>query len=156
MRAQEKGIRIALASARPAPGLFKERDALSLTKFGGILMSYNGGRIVEAATGKVLFETSMDLEETREVLRQLEACKAGDITLEELNAAKEAILSSLRATHDSPGAIEGYYATGALSGMSMTPAQYMEKVEQVTLQQVVEAANTVKLHSSFFLKGVSA
>jgi predicted Zn-dependent peptidase len=40
--------------------------------------------------------------------------------------------------------------------MGMTPAQYMEKVEQVTLQQVVDAANTVQLHSSFFLKGVSA
>ena len=72
MAAQKKGIRIALASARPAPGLFKERDALELTKFGGILMSYNGGKIVEAATGNVLFETSMDMETTRSVLRFLE------------------------------------------------------------------------------------
>ena len=72
MAAQEKGIRIALASARPAPGLFKERDALELTKFGGILMSYNGGKIVEAATGRVLFETAMDMETTRAVLRFLE------------------------------------------------------------------------------------
>ncbi|MBR4863186.1 MAG: HAD family phosphatase [Oscillospiraceae bacterium] len=72
MKAQEKGIRIALASARPAPGLFKERDALELAKFGGILMSYNGGKIVEAATGKVLFETAMELQTTKTVLRFLE------------------------------------------------------------------------------------
>ena len=72
MAAQEKGIRLALASARPSPGLFKERDILRLQDHNGILMSYNGGRIVDAATGKVLFETSMDLEETRQVLRQLE------------------------------------------------------------------------------------
>ena len=72
MRAQEKGIRIALASARPAPGLFKERDALSLTKFGGILMSYNGGKIVAAATGDVLFETAMDMQAAKDVLRFLE------------------------------------------------------------------------------------
>ena len=72
MAAQKKGIRLALASARPSPGLFKERDILRLQDHKGILMSYNGGRIVDAATGKVLFETSMDLGETKQVLRQLE------------------------------------------------------------------------------------
>ena len=72
MAAQKAGIRLALASARPSPGLFKERDILRLQDHQGVLMSYNGGRIVDAETGKVLFETSMDLEETREVLRQLE------------------------------------------------------------------------------------
>ena len=93
-------------------------------------------------------------EQTRqEVLHQLDACKNGDITLEELNAAKEALLSSLRATHDSPSAIEGYYATAALSGMGMTPEAYMCAVEAVTMEQVVAAANTVELHSTYFLKG---
>ena len=69
--AQETGIRLALASARPSPGLYRERDALGMMEHGGILMSYNGGRIVDAATGRVLFETAMDLSETKEVLRRL-------------------------------------------------------------------------------------
>lgn len=72
MAAQEQGIRLALASARPSPGLFRERDVLDMQNHNGILMSYNGGRIVDAATGKVLFETSIDLEETKAVLRKLE------------------------------------------------------------------------------------
>ena len=72
MAAQKAGIRLALASARPSPGLFKERDVLRLQDHQGILMSYNGGRIVDAQTGNVLFETSMDLAETRQVLRRLE------------------------------------------------------------------------------------
>lgn len=72
MNAQKAGIRLALASARPSPGLFKERDILNMQDYQGILMSYNGGRIVDAETGKVLFETSMDLAETKQVLRQLE------------------------------------------------------------------------------------
>ena len=73
MAAQRAGIRLALASARPSPGLYKERDILNLQDYDGILMSYNGGRIVDAATGKVLFETSMNLEETKDVLRKLES-----------------------------------------------------------------------------------
>ena len=72
MAAQNRGIRLALASARPSPGLFKERDILHLQEFGGILMSYNGGRIVDAATGSTLFETAMDLGQTKQVLRFLE------------------------------------------------------------------------------------
>jgi len=73
MAAQKAGIRLALASARPSPGLFKERDILRLQDHKGILMSYNGGRIVDAETGKVLFETSMDLAETKQVLQKLES-----------------------------------------------------------------------------------
>ena len=91
----------------------------------------------------------------QEVLRQLKACQDGDITEEELTAAREAILSSLRATHDSPGAIEGYYATAALSGMKMTPAEYMAAIEAVTKEQVVAAANSLMLHTTYFLKGGS-
>ena len=71
MTAQKKGIRLALASARPSPGLFRERDILGLQEYGGILMSYNGGRIVDAGTGKVLFETAMEPAAARQVLHFL-------------------------------------------------------------------------------------
>ena len=91
----------------------------------------------------------------QEVLRQLKACQDGDISEDELTAARQAILSSLRATHDSPSAIEGYYATAALSGMTMTPAEYMDAVEAVTKEEVVAAANSLQLHTTYFLKGGS-
>ena len=35
----------------------------------------------------------------------------------------------------------------------MTPEEYMRAVEAVTMEQVVAAANTVQLHSTYFLKG---
>ena len=90
----------------------------------------------------------------QEVLAQLDACTAGDITDEELEAARQSILSGLRGIHDSPGAIESYYSTAALSGLGMDPAAYMQAVEQVTKEQVAQAAATVKLHTVYFLKGV--
>ena len=95
-------------------------------------------------------------EETvcREILKQLDACARGDITDREFTAAKQAVLSSLRGTHDSPGAIEGYYATAALSGLAMTPADYARAIDGVTLEQVAEAAKTVTLNTVYFLKGV--
>lgn len=90
-----------------------------------------------------------------QVLAQLEACRAGEISQEELVAAKKALYSSLQATHDSPGSIEHYYATAALSGLRLSPMEYMDAAEQVTLQQLADAAQTLRLHSVFFLKGVA-
>ena len=77
------------------------------------------------------------------------------ITQQELASAKEAILSSLRGVHDAPGAVEAYYGTAALNGGNMDLEAYRQAVEQVEIPQAVEAAKTLTLHSSFFLKGVA-
>lgn len=89
-----------------------------------------------------------------EILTQLTACRDGQISAEELTATKESLCSSLRSVHDAPGSIENYYATAALSGLAMTPEEYIQAVEKVTAQQVAEAAKTVQLHTVYFLKGV--
>ena len=115
--------------------------------------SYYGSKGILTVSAGIDFDKE-DLTR-QEIEKQLNACKNGDITEEELVSAQQALLSSLRATHDSPGAIEGYYATAALSGMKLTPAEYMAAVEAVTVQQVAAAARKVVCHSSYFLKGGS-
>ena len=91
-----------------------------------------------------------------EILAQLDACKRGSITPEELGAAKEAVLSALRGIYDSPGSIEGFFSVRAVGGLKMTVEQYRSAVEQVSIADVTAAAQTVKLHTSYFLKGVEA
>ena len=122
-------------------------------------LCYSIGSGYYGSKGIVTVSAGIDFDKEeltrQEVLRQLKACQDGDISDEELTAARQAILSSLRATHDSPGAIEGYYATAALSGMQMTPEEYMKAVEAVTKEQVVAAANSLQLHTTYFLKGGS-
>ncbi len=72
LAAQARGIRLALASARPMPGLYRERDALELCAHRGLLMAYNGGAIAEAEGGRLLYAAPMKLEAARQVLRFLE------------------------------------------------------------------------------------
>ena len=123
-------------------------------------LCYSIGSGYYGSKGLVTVSAGIDFakeQQTRdEIARQLDAIRNGDITEEELTSAKEALLSSLRSTHDSPGAIEGYYATAALSGMNMTPEQYMDAVRAVTAEQVAEAAKELRLHTTYFLKGVTA
>ena len=122
-------------------------------------LCYSIGSGYYGTKGIVVISAGIDFDKEQltreEVMRQIQACREGDITENELKAAKEAILSSLRATHDSPGSIEGYYGTAALSGMGMTPAEYMEKAEAVTLEDVVSCAKKLTLHTTYFLKGGS-
>ena len=89
----------------------------------------------------------------REITHQLQEILDGNITDGELNAAKESLLSMLRSYHDSPGAIEGYYASAAISGIGMDTARFMAAVEAVTKEAVVEAAKTLQLQAVYFLKG---
>lgn len=128
------------------------REKLSLCY--SIGSGYYGSKGIITVSAGIDFDKECQTRE--EIARQLEAICRGDVTAQELNAAKEAILSSLRGTHDSPGAIEGYYATAALSGMGMTPQAYMQAVRAVTAEEVAQAARTVQLHSTYFLKGATA
>ena len=120
-------------------------------------LCYSVGSSYYGTKGIVTVYAGIDFDKEtltrQEVEKQLDACRNGDITEAELISAKQALLSSLRATHDSPGAMEGYYATAALSGMPLTVAEYMAAVEAVTIEQVAAAARTLQYHSSFFLKG---
>jgi len=88
-----------------------------------------------------------------EVAHQLQLICDGCVTEEELRSAKEALLSNLRATHDSPGAIEGFYASAALSGIGMDAPAFMDAIRQVDIPAVQAAAKTLQLQAVYFLKG---
>lgn len=100
---------------------------------------------------------SRNMAKTRDqILALLQDCRDGRITEEELEAAKLSLVSGLRTVHDSPGAMEGYYASAALSGLSLTPEAYIAAVEAVTIRDVAAVAGTVQLHTTYFLKEVGS
>ena len=125
------------------------REKLSLCY--SIGSSYHGSKGLVTVAAGIDFDKETAARE--EILAQLEACKEGKISHTELTAAREALLSALRASMDSPGAIESYYSTAAISGSGRSLDAYMAAVEAVTMEQVVEAARSLQLHTVFFLKG---
>lgn len=123
-------------------------------------LCYHIGSGYYATKGIMTVSAGIDCDKEQavkeEILVQLEACKQGDITREELCAAKEAVLSSLRGIYDSPGSIEGFFSVRAIGGLKWTVEEYYAAVERVSLEDVTRAAQTVQLHTSYFLKGVEA
>lgn len=64
---QEKGHVVAIASGRPLPGIRKIADTIQLDKFGGYVLAFNGGRIVNYKTGDVVYQAALDNEIVREI-----------------------------------------------------------------------------------------
>ena len=125
------------------------REKLSLCySVGSVYYGVKGIMTVSAGIDESKEQTARE-----EIMTQLEACKNGNVTDEELAAAKEAVLSALQTIHDSPGAIEGYYSTAALSGLDMEPEAYAQAIAKVTVADVTRVARTLSYHSSFLLKG---
>ncbi|MFI3292769.1 MAG: Cof-type HAD-IIB family hydrolase [Rikenellaceae bacterium] len=52
---QERGAKVVLASGRPTYGIVPLAHELELRKYGGYILSYNGGVIIDCATGKELY-----------------------------------------------------------------------------------------------------
>ena len=88
------------------------------------------------------------------ILAELEACKAGQITGEELESARSYLLSGLRTGQDSPGRLDDYSVGQAVAGLRGSMEELSEKLRAVTAEQVVEAAKTLTLDTVYFLKGV--
>ena len=113
---------------------------------------YHSTKGIMSVTAGIDFDKEIMVRQ--EVLSQLKDCQEGNISEIELESAKQSLISQLRTTHDSASSIEGYYGSAALSGLSWTPEEYIRAIEAVTVQQIAEAAKTLKLHTVYFLKGV--
>ena len=125
------------------------REKLSLCY--AIGSSYYGSKGIVTVNAGI--DTCQEKAATEAIMQQLQACQAGQITENELQSARESILSSLRAVCDSPGAMEAFFGVAALNGLNRSLEEYAAQIRAVTLEDIAAAAQTLHLHSSFFLKG---
>lgn len=56
-----RGHKVILASGRPTPGMRRYEKELELEKYGGYLLSFNGGRIVECRSGEIVYQRLLSL-----------------------------------------------------------------------------------------------
>lgn len=71
IKAQEQGDLIILASGRPTSGLLDFAKDLLMDSYQGLLVSYNGSKVVNAKTHEVLFDQTLSIEQSKAVLQHL-------------------------------------------------------------------------------------
>ena len=62
---QENGKRVVLASGRPINGVLPLAEKLELHKYGSFILSFNGARITQCATGEIIYNKTLPQEVIR-------------------------------------------------------------------------------------------
>ena len=71
LKSQSKGIKLILASGRPTTGLIGFAKELEMDKNNGLLVSFNGSKVVDCETFEELFNEPMSIEEGKAVLEHM-------------------------------------------------------------------------------------
>jgi Cof subfamily protein (haloacid dehalogenase superfamily) len=71
INAQANGALLILASGRPTSGLMDFAKELKMDKNHGLLVSFNGSKVVDFETGEVLFNEAMSVEQGQAVLEHM-------------------------------------------------------------------------------------
>lgn len=120
-------------------------------------LCYHAGSLADTHKGLLLVSSGIDfdkLEPARdEIFAQLEAMRRGEITEEELSAARAGVASDLRAMTDSQGELEGFLLAQTLDGLEYGPLELAALGEDVTKEDVVRIAQSVDCDLIYFLKG---
>ena len=120
-------------------------------------LCYSIGSGYYSAKGILLVSAGIDFDKEdhvrREVEAQVEACRRGEITEPELEGARHALVSALDAVPDSPSAMESYDSSMILGGSGLNYETHRQALEAVTRENLSQAARTLQLHSTYFLKG---
>lgn len=71
IKAEEAGAILILASGRPTSGLLDIAHELEMEKHHGLLVSYNGSKVIDCETMETLFNQALSVEEGKAVLEHM-------------------------------------------------------------------------------------
>ena len=90
-----------------------------------------------------------------EILLQLDMMKNGDFSDDEIASAKKYLKTQVGSIKDSLVATEDFYMTRAMMLVDESPDEFLEKINKVSREEIIAAANKMQLDTVYFLKGVS-
>lgn len=69
-QAAKQGVRIALVSGRPTPGIEPTAQAINMAQTGGFILAFNGAKIMDYATKKILYQNILTPQEVQAICQQ--------------------------------------------------------------------------------------
>ncbi len=95
-----------------------------------------------------------NIEKTeQEILNQLEEMKKGNFSQEDIDNSILSIANSLKGIGDTPSSYINWYYGCFIQDEVLTPEQSLEKYKAVTKQQIIDAANSLRLDTVYVMKG---
>ncbi|RLQ95680.1 EF-P 5-aminopentanol modification-associated protein YfmF [Falsibacillus albus] len=153
---------------------FGEEDYFPLTVFNGIFggfshsklfinvrekasLAYYAASIVESHKGLLMVMSGIDNNNYDQAVKiiheQMDAMKKGDFTEQEIEQTKAVIRNQLLETIDTArGMVEVLYHN-VVSKQNITIEEWLQSVKETTKDQIVAAADKIKLDTIYFLTG---
>lgn len=75
IKAQEKGVKVILASGRPTKAMYGLSEALEMKKHHGYLVSHNGATVVDCQDNALLYQKALSVDEAKSILEHLKQFK---------------------------------------------------------------------------------
>lgn len=104
----------------------------------------------------IYIRCGIEIEKYEEALKiikeQLEDMKNGNFSEEDLNNAKKYMLAGIRTVQDEQDSEVTYYFGQEISGTFTTFDEYMNKINGVSRDEIIEVANSIKINTIYFLR----
>lgn len=107
------------------------------------------------SNGIILVDSGIQEEKAEqarsEIIKQLDEIKSGNISDDELNASKAALIDSAKSVNDSQYMLDSWYSSRSLDDDIVSPQQFAEMISMVTRQQVMEVSKYFDLDTTYLL-----
>lgn len=110
-------------------------------------LRYKNNIFVNCGIENSNYEKALEL-----IRKQIDDMKSGDFTEEELENSKQGIIASIKTIYDEQDTQIMYYFGQELTNAKISLEQYMEKIQNVTKQGVIDVAKNVNINTIYFLK----
>lgn len=87
-----------------------------------------------------------------EILAQLDEIRRGNVTAEELTAARRAVRHRLATMSDDPYSLEGHYLSFNIAGSDASPEELAAACEDVSVDEVAEIARNAECDAIYYLR----
>ena len=106
--------------------------------------------------GNILINCGIDIENYEKALdlikQQIEEMKQGQFSEEEIQNIKQGIIDTIKTIKDEQDTQISYYFSQELSQEDVSIDEYIDKIQQVTKDDIIKVANEVTINTIYFLK----
>ena len=108
--------------------------------------------------GIMLVQSGVEKENIKrakeEILNQLEEVKKGNFTEDDMNNIKRSLSNSYKTMGDYLSGMESFYLSQIFYKNKLSTLQYVEKLNSITKEEVIDAAKKINLDTTFVLEGI--
>ena len=119
-------------------------------------LAYSAGSVYLRQKDNIFIKCGIDIPNYEKAIKiikeQLEQMKNGDFTQEDIENAKLLISSSVSSIPETQDSEITYYFSQELSDEFVSIEEYINKINSVNKEQIIEIANNIQINTIYFLK----